>query len=48
MQRNAPAPVRPLEGGDRGVALEDDFGQDIDGLFGRLFVCEGKARTVGG
>ena len=48
MQGDIPAPVRPLECRDRGLALEENLGEDVDHAFGGLFVANGKAGAVGG
>ena len=48
MHGDVPASVRPLERGDRGLALEEDFGQHIDDALGGVFVADGKAGAVGG
>ncbi len=48
MHGDVPAPVRPLERGDGGLALEKDFGQDVDDAFGGVFVADREAGAVGG
>ena len=48
MQGDVPAPSRPLERRDRGLALEKALGQHIDDAPGGLFVADGKAGAVGG
>ena len=53
MRGDTPAPVRPLEGGDRGrvlqeLALGEDLGEDVDHAFGGLFAADRNAGTVGG
>ena len=46
MHRDVPSAVRPLERGDRGLALEKNFGQDIDDTFGGVLVTDCKAGAV--
>ena len=53
MHGDIPAPVRPLEGGDRGRvfqerALGEGLGEDVDHAFGGLFAADRNAGTVGG
>ena len=40
MHGDVPASVRPLERGERGLALEEDFGQEIDDALCGLFVAD--------
>jgi len=48
MHRDVPAPVRPLERGDRGLVIKKNFGQDVDDTFGSGFVPDRKAGAMGG
>ena len=48
MHGDVPAPVRPLERGERGLVLEEDFGERVDDALGRAFIANGKAGAVGG
>ena len=48
MHGDVPAPVRPLERRDRGLALEENLGEDVDHAFGRMFIANGKAGAMGG
>ena len=48
MQRDVPASVRPLEGGDRRVAVEKDLREHIDDALGRGLGADRKAGAMGG
>ena len=48
MHGDVPAPVRSFERGDRGLAFEEAFGQQIDHALGGVFVADRKAGAVGG
>ena len=48
MHRDVPASVGPLERCDRGLALEENLGQDVDDVLRGVFVCQREARAVGG
>ena len=48
MHRDVPASVRPLERGDRGLALEKALGQEIDDALGGRLAADGKGGAVGG
>ena len=47
MHGDVPAPVGPLERGDRGLALEKALVEQIDHALGGLLVADGKGRAVG-
>ena len=46
MHGDVPAAARLLEGGNRGLAFEEDFGKDVDNAFGSLLVADGKAGAI--
>ena len=48
MHGDVPAPVRPFERGDGGLALEKDFGKHVDDVPGGVFVADREAGAVGG
>ena len=48
MHGDVPAPVGTLERGDRGLALEEALGQEIDHAPGGLFVADREGGAVGG
>ena len=48
MHGDVPAAVRPFERRDRGLALKENFGEQIDNALGGLFVADRKAGAVGG
>jgi hypothetical protein len=47
MRRDVPAPVRPLERGDRGLALEKTLGQQIDHALCGLLAAYGEESVSG-
>ena len=47
MHVDAPAPAGSLERGDRGLALEKAFGEEIDHAPGGLFVADGETSRGG-
>ena len=47
MHGDIPAPVRPLERGDRGLALEKTLGEPIDHPFCGRFAADRECRAVG-
>ena len=47
MHGDIPAPVRPLERGDRGLALEEALGEPIDQTSCGRFAADRKTRAVG-
>src|SRR5258706_9503589 len=47
MHRDVPAPAGPLGRGNRGLALEKTFGEEIDDALCGLFVADRKGGAVG-
>ncbi len=47
MHGDVPAPIGPLERGNRGLAFEKALGQQIDHAPRGLLVADGKGRAVG-
>jgi len=48
MHGDIPASAGRLERGDRGLALEETLGQEVDHALGDNLVANGKARAIGG